>query len=87
MPDPYTLHGFGGLAAAFLEGGAQRVLATHWPVNSFAAVEIVTAMMTADPGLDDPAMALRQAVLTLIDRGGASAHPAYWAPFSLIGAP
>ncbi len=87
MPDPYTLHGFGGLAAAFLEGGAQRVLATHWPVNSFAAVEIVTAMMAADPGLDDPAVALQAAVLELIDRGGASAHPAYWAPFSLIGAP
>jgi len=87
MPDPYTLHGLGGLAAAFLQGGAQRVLASHWPVNSRAAVEIVTAMMAADPGLDDPAMALRQALLAQIDRGGATAHPAYWAPFSLIGAP
>lgn len=87
VPDSDTLSGYGGLAAAFLEAGAQRVMATHWPVNSFAAVEIVTAMMATDPQLVDPAVALQEAVLGLIDRGGVSAHPAYWAPFSVIGAP
>ncbi len=41
--------GVEGLAAAFLHAGARRVMASHWPVNSDAAVELVTAMMAADP--------------------------------------
>lgn len=77
--------GVTGLAAAFLHAGAQRVLATHWQVNSRAAVEIVTDMMRADPALEDPAGALRRAVLKAIGRGGHRADPAYWAAFSLIG--
>ncbi len=79
--------GVEGLAAAFLHAGARRVMASHWPVNSRAAVEIVTAMMAADPGLQDPARALQGAMLGLIAEGGRKADPAYWAPFSIIGAP
>ena len=44
-------------------------------------------MMQADPALTDPALALQQAMLAQIARGGRRADPAYWAPFSLIGAP
>lgn len=79
--------GISGLAASFLHAGARQVMATHWPVNSDAAVDIVTAMMQADPALTDPALALQQAMLAQIARGGRRADPAYWAPFSLIGAP
>lgn len=85
--DPDPLGGVGGLAAGFLEAGARRVMASHWPVNSAAAVEIVTGMMTADPQLRDPAGTLRAVTLDLIAQGGYRADPAYWAPFSLIGAP
>ncbi|MGA0540071.1 CHAT domain-containing protein [Neotabrizicola sp. VNH66] len=79
--------GVTGLAAAFLQAGADRVLATHWPVNSRAAVNLVTAMMAADPALSDPAGALRGAILAEIAAGGRRADPAWWGPFSLIGAP
>ncbi len=79
--------GVTGLAAAFLDAGAERVLATHWPVNSRAAVEIVTAMMLRDPALADPAGALQAAILAQIAAGGGRADPAWWGPFSLIGAP
>ncbi len=82
---PYD--GLGSLAGAFLSAGAERVLASHWPVNSDAAVEIVTRMARADPAFADPAAALRSAALSLIAEGGERADPAYWAPFSLIGAP
>jgi len=85
--DPDPLGGVGGLAAGFLQAGARRVMASHWPVNSAAAVEIVTGMMTADPQLRDPAGTLRSVTLGLIERGGYRADPAYWGPFSLIGAP
>jgi CHAT domain-containing protein len=81
------LDGLGGLAVAFLRTGSHHVLGSHWPVNSRAAVEIVAGMAGAPAGLDDPAGALRHAVLGLIGRGGERAHPAYWAPFSVIGGP
>ncbi len=85
--DPDPLAGYGGLSAAFLWAGARRVMGSHWPVNSRAAVEIVTGMAARDPQFRDPAQALRGAVLEVMAQGGAKAHPAYWAPFSLIGAP
>lgn len=81
----FETDGITGLAAAFLHAGAQRVLATHWQVNSNAAVEIVTDMMRSDPALEDPAEALRRTMLKSIGRGGTRADPAYWAAFSLIG--
>lgn len=84
---PHERDGVTGLAAAFLHAGAERVLATHWPVNSDAAVSIVTTMMAADPAMDDPAEALRAAMLAEIARGGRRADPSWWAPFTLIGAP
>jgi CHAT domain-containing protein len=85
--DPDPLSGVGGLAAAFLRAGARRVMASHWPVNSVAAVEIVTAMMESDPQMQAPAQALQAAMRDLIAQGGHRADPGYWGPFSLIGAP
>jgi len=85
--DPDPLIGYGGLAAAFLSGGTRRVMGSHWPVNSQAAVELVTAMARHDPSFTDPMRALRAAMLETIDKGGHRAHPSYWAPFSIIGAP
>lgn len=75
-----------GLTGPFLSAGARRVLGTYWPVNSDAAVEIVTSMMEEDPALHDPARALRHALITTIDKGGYRADPAYWGAFTLIGA-
>lgn len=78
--------GFGGIASAFIDAGARKVYASHWPVNSQAAVELIVA---ATRGLtaNEPDEALRQASLGMIAQGGAKAHPRYWAPFSVYGSP
>jgi len=77
-----------GLARAFFYAGARALLVSHWPVNSDAAVNLVTSAvgeMTAHPGLDR-AEALRRAMVGEIARGGRHADPASWAPFVLVGA-
>jgi CHAT domain-containing protein len=76
-----------GLARAFFYAGARALLASHWQVNSDAAVKLATR---AFAGLDqDPSMgrgeALRRAMLATIAEGGRAAHPAYWAPFVVVG--
>lgn len=79
--------GLTSLGAAFLAAGADRVLGTHWPIYSDAAVEIVTGMAARDPRMADPAMALRDTLVQIIDGGGRRADPAWWAAFSLVGQP
>lgn len=84
------LDGYSGLASAFMKAGAGTVMVSHWPVISDAAVEITTRTMGH---LDGPptgkplALAMRAALIETIDSGGDNAHPRYWAPFSLFGAP
>jgi CHAT domain-containing protein/tetratricopeptide (TPR) repeat protein len=77
----------GGLARAFFYAGARSLLVSNWEVNSKGAVELVTGAFEAarnDPGIGR-AEALRRAMVAIIARGGGSAHPAYWAPFMLVG--
>ncbi|QDZ02150.2 CHAT domain-containing protein [Nitratireductor mangrovi] len=77
-----------GLARAFFYAGARALLVSHWPVQSDAAVNLVTGAvyaMVADPAADR-AEALRRAMLAEIEAGGARADPAAWAPFILVGA-
>ncbi|MEP5728182.1 MAG: CHAT domain-containing protein [Sulfitobacter sp.] len=82
--------GLSGMAAAFLFAGAQSLLVSHWPVYSDAAVDLTTRSfkaMDADPNLAR-ADALRQAMLAVLDNPNATArqsHPAYWAPFMIVG--
>jgi len=82
--------GYSGLAGSFMKAGANTVMVSHWPVISDAAVEITTRTMGH---LDGPptgkplALAMRAALIETIDSGGDNAHPRYWAPFSLFGAP
>lgn len=88
-----------GLGRGFFYAGARSVLATHWPVETVSARELVTHLFeryTRDPQLTR-AQALRRAMLDLIDtdvatdgRGQAVmayAHPAFWAPYALYGDP
>jgi CHAT domain-containing protein len=88
-----------GLARAFLYAGAKALLASHWHVfdDSTAALTVQTlTIQRADPRLTK-AQALQKAMLVV--RTGRRpdgtrlagwnpdwAHPAYWAPFVLIGA-
>ncbi len=76
-----------GLARAFIYAQARALLVSHWAVNSDATVTLITgafARLAADPSMGR-AEAMRQSMLALIDKGGAQAHPAYWAPFVVVG--
>jgi CHAT domain-containing protein len=78
-----------GLARAFFYAGARSILVSGWPVWSDAAVALTTqafAALQKDPSLGR-AGALRQAMLDTLDAAedDRQAHPAYWAPFSLVG--
>ncbi|MGE3874181.1 MAG: tetratricopeptide repeat protein [Parvibaculaceae bacterium] len=77
-----------GLAKAFFYAGARSMLVSHWPVNSDAAVSLVTGAVNAIAGdaSIDRAEALRRAMLAEIAKGGRHADPANWAPFVLVGA-
>jgi CHAT domain-containing protein len=77
-----------GLAQAFIYAGARALLVSHWAVDSDAAVKLVTAAvreMARNPRVGR-GEALRRAALALIDTGaGHEAHPAFWAPFVVVG--
>ncbi|MBS8228999.1 CHAT domain-containing protein, partial [Vannielia litorea] len=79
-----------GLAQAFTYAGARGLLVSHWPVESQSAVALMTdifARRAADPSLS-AAEAQRQAMLAMIDGPRPEwRHPAYWAPFILVGDP
>jgi CHAT domain-containing protein len=76
-----------GLTRAFLYAGARALLVSHWAVNSEAAVDLVTdtfSTLQREPSLSR-AEALRRATLAQLQRSGRRAHPAYWAPFVIVG--
>lgn len=75
-----------GLARAFFYAGARSMLVSHWPVDSHAAVALVTgafAELRASPGLGR-AEAMRRAMRTVVATDG-RAHPSIWAPFVVVG--
>lgn len=88
-----------GLGRGFFYAGARSVLATHWPVETVSARELVTHLFEryARDGQLTRAQALRRAMLDLIDNdvaldvqgkpAMAYAHPAFWAPYALYGDP
>ncbi len=88
-----------GLGRGFFYAGARAVLATHWPVETVSARELVSHLFEryARDGRLTRAQALRQAMLEMIDQGVALdergkvehsyAHPAFWAPYALYGDP
>jgi CHAT domain-containing protein len=77
-----------GLASAFFYAQARALLVSHWAVDSKATVKLITVAMRefAHDKTVGRAQALRRAMLALIDKGeGHEAHPAYWAPFVVVG--
>jgi CHAT domain-containing protein/tetratricopeptide (TPR) repeat protein len=77
-----------GLARAFFYAGARSLLVSHWEVASDATVRLITkaiAELKADPQIGR-AEALRRSMLSMITSGkDYEAHPAFWAPFVLVG--
>jgi CHAT domain-containing protein len=77
-----------GLARAFIHAQARALLVSHWAVESNATVKLITGAMRemAQDGKVGRAEALRRAMLALIDSGEEhEAHPAFWAPFIVVG--
>lgn len=75
-----------GLAQAFLYAGAKGLIVSHWPVESHSAAHLMTEtfrLRAGQPGLS-AAQAQRKAMLDMIG-AGRWAHPAYWAPFVMVG--
>jgi tetratricopeptide (TPR) repeat protein len=77
-----------GLARAFFYAGARALLVSHWSVYSDSTVKLITdavRRMAANKSIGR-AQAMRQSMLAMIDRGRPyEAHPAYWAPFVVVG--
>jgi len=74
-----------GLAGIALEGGSAQRTASLWYISDQASEQLVTEFYTA---LRQPGFSKAHALQTAQRRLKASlqyAHPAYWAPFLLIG--
>jgi CHAT domain-containing protein len=60
---------------------------SHWAVETTGTVKL-TAGAVGEMSRDAKvgrAEALRRSMLRLIDKGSAKAHPAFWAPFVVVG--
>jgi CHAT domain-containing protein len=75
-----------GLAEAFFYAGARTLIASHWQVPSLATERLMTGLFDrAGPRLAGGiAESLRQAQLAIAS-DAATAHPYYWAAFTVIG--
>ncbi|WGM45720.1 hypothetical protein KOAAANKH_00584 [Brevundimonas sp. NIBR10] len=82
--------GLSGLARAFFYAGARSVLVSHWEVSDVATTELIADTFAAldAPGADigDRAKAL-QTGMKAVRANRLWAHPAFWAPFTLVGEP
>ena len=81
--------GFSGLASAFIYAGGRALMASHWPVAS-GATQALTSLMFQDQGEKHPpgaAERLRRAMVALMRAPDHPeyAHPAFWAPFVVLG--
>lgn len=80
-----------GLGRGFFYAGARALLATHWPVETVSAKELVKGIFSryASGAGMSRAESLRRAMLELIDEtathSNAYAHPIFWAPYAIIG--
>jgi len=61
--------GLSGLAKAFFYAGSRALLVSHWPVESQSATELTRGMFK----------------LAANDNHPHWAHPAFWAPFVVVG--
>jgi CHAT domain-containing protein len=75
-----------GLARGFFYAGSRSLLVTHWSVESESATKLTT--LTFDAYQKNPKMpraeALRSAMVSVMQEKRFS-HPAFWAPYALVG--
>jgi CHAT domain-containing protein/tetratricopeptide (TPR) repeat protein len=73
-----------GLVQAFLYAGASNVMATLWPVQDRATADLMTRFYTTLRAGRSEAEALAEAQRGML-RNPTTAHPFYWAGFTLNG--
>jgi CHAT domain-containing protein/Tfp pilus assembly protein PilF len=73
-----------GLSRAFLSAGAQRVMASLWPVQDQATATLMERFYQGYAVGGDPARALAEAQRAMLSVPGTS-DPYYWAGFELVG--
>jgi CHAT domain-containing protein len=75
-----------GLARGFFYAGSRSLLVTHWAVDSDSAVTLTTETFKyyQNNPTAQKAESLRQAMLAVL-ADPKTAHPAYWAPYALVG--
>ncbi len=82
--------GLSGLAKAFFYAGAKALLVSHWSVQTTMAARLTSDTVRAqqrDPSLTKPE-AIRRAMLAVLDDRWLPSqyrHPAFWAPFFVVG--
>ena len=76
-----------GLSHAFLSAGARSALVTLWPVTDRSTSLFMTDVYRELHGGRGAAEALYRVRSRWIAADSATSHPAYWAPFILVGDP
>jgi CHAT domain-containing protein len=79
----YAGEGLVGLSWAFLRAGAQRVIGALWEVSDDSTPRLMDRLYQNLSSGESPALALRDAKLSLLRSGGRFRIPYYWAPFQL----
>ena len=80
----YAGEGLMGFAWAFLQSGAQNVIASLWDVDDASSVEIMRRLYAGMAAGDSPARALRSAKMAMIHSVGNGRLPYYWGPLEVF---
>jgi CHAT domain-containing protein/tetratricopeptide (TPR) repeat protein len=79
----YAGEGVVGLSWAFLRAGAHNTIGALWDVSDASTPELMDRLYTGLQQNKPPAVALREAKLSLLHSQGNFGRPFYWAPFQL----
>ena len=86
MGENQESEGFSGLAKAFLYSGAKSIFVSNWYVETFAAKELATKMVSKMFNSKiNSAQALNETMKEFIQENPTKSHPFYWAPFVMVG--
>jgi CHAT domain-containing protein/Tfp pilus assembly protein PilF len=80
----YSGEGLMGFAWAFLQAGAQNVIASLWDVDDASSVEIMRRLYKEIVAGQTPAQSLRAAKLALLHSGNRGRLPYYWGPLQVF---
>ncbi len=79
----YAGEGLVGLSWAFLRAGAHSVIGALWEVSDDSTPRLMDTLYRGLENGQDPAVALRNAKLTLLHSQSRFRMPFYWAPFQI----